>query len=630
MSNDSQIRRASDHLVEVCPRLDSALKRSAIHTPAWFAPHQIGCTTQMIVARDGVRLATDVYLPPRLTAPTIVMRTPYGRAEDGNVGAFLSFARRGYAVVSQDCRGTGDSEPDAWDYYMYESEDGIDLVDWIVRQVWFDGFLGACGGSYVGQTQWCMAMHPHISTIVPEVSGLGVAVNTTRLHMFLNAYARSIGKGDDRVSMPLRELEGAMLSETLNTGYFNEPLYKPLPEAILNRFPAIKTLSQADAQDWLWKHYCSLTCAGRAELVKAIFDVQSVSIREVESLSSIFGHRISHDRHTIPHPRPEEVCRSLNAPVLLRTGWYDWALNDALATWQLIQGHAQATVASKSRLLIAPSAHNVPGYHEGVPGHPELHHAYRLPTNIEMTLQWYATVRNGALSEWPSVVYYLMGANEWRAADAWPPSGVRFMPLYLGKGGCLTREHPTVRPDPDRYTFDPDRPTPTVGGSVLSYVYPPGSVDVSEVQGRPDLVVYESDPLAEDVEVVGPLRLIIYASSSAPDTDFVGRVSDVFPDGRAIQLQSGALRARYRNATEEPQWLEPGKVYRLEIDLWATANRFKAGHKVRLDISSADFPRYDRNSNRGGDAGPPVPALQTIYLDPEHPSHLLIPVLAQP
>lgn len=149
---------------------------------------------------------------------------------------------------------------------------------------------------------------------------------------------------------------------------------------------------------------------------------------------------------------------------------------------------------------------------------------------------------------------------------------------------------------------------------------------MSKVQKRADVLTYTSPILKQDLDVVGPLRMILYASSSAPDTDFAVRLSDVFPDGRAIALQSGVLRARYRDIAE-PEWLEPGRVYRFEVDLWATANRFKAGHRLRIDVSSADFPHYDRNSNRGGDGGEPIAAKQTIYHDPDHPSHLVVSVL---
>jgi putative CocE/NonD family hydrolase len=226
------------------------------------------------------------------------------------------------------------------------------------------------------------------------------------------------------------------------------------------------------------------------------------------------------------------------------------------------------------------------------------------------------------------VIYYLMGANEWWAASEWPPGSAKPAALYLGPAGTLTTVPPQEEGTPDSYIYDPDDPTPTVGGSIVSYVYPPGSVDVSLVQIRSDVCTYTTYPLQHHVDVVGPVRLILYASSSAPDVDFVGRLSDVFPDGRAIQLQNGLLRARYRRLDAEPESLEPACIYCFEIDMWATANRFKAGHRIRLDISSADFPRFDRNANRGGSPGAPVPATQKIYRDALHPSHLVLSIVS--
>jgi predicted acyl esterase len=617
---------AGRRLADVAPDLERILRRSALLTPPRFGVSEIRCQTVMVAMRDGIRLATDLWLPPALPAPAIACRTPYARAEDLNAGAFLSLARRGYVVVSQDCRGTGGSEPNSWDYYVREPDDGYDFVDWVSKQEWFDGFLGSLGGSYVGQTQWHMAMHPKMSVIVPEVSGLGVAVNTTHLHMFANAYARSVGKGEEKVAVSYSELEGQMLKETLATGYFNAPLHKPFSEALLASFPNLRGLPPSEAKRWLWDHYCSLTSAGRAEFVKQATGAKNVTILEVESLSEIFPFQISHDRHTLPHPRMAELVKSFHTPAMLRTGWYDWGLNDALATWDLLMKAAPEPMRSRCRLFIAPSAHNMPGYHEGMAEHPELHHSYRATSNLEMQLHWYEAARHQKFDGWPTVIYYLMGANEWQAADAWPLPEARPIPFYLAAGGRLTPESPRAS-GPDRYTYDPNDPTPTVGGSIVSYVYPPGSVDVSAVEKRKDVLTYTTAPLERDLDVVGPLRLILFASSSAIDTDFSARLADVFPDGRAIQLQNQVLRARYRNVDGEPELLEPGRVYRFEIDLWATANRFKAGHRLRVDVASADFPRFDRNTNRGGAAGPPLAATQTIYHDREHPSHLLLPVV---
>lgn len=613
-------------LVDVSEELARVLKRSVIHTPAVFDVSEIRCETVMLPMRDGVRLATDLFLPPALPAPAIAVRTPYDRAVDAYVGVFLAFARRGYVVIAQDCRGTGASEPDHWDYYVREPEDGYDFVEWVSRQEWFDGFLGSCGGSYVGQMQWQMAVHPSMSTIVPDVSGLGVAINTTHLHLFVDAYARSVGKGEDKVPTPYFEIEGQMLKETLATGYFNEPLHKPFSDALLERFPNLRQLAPAQAKRWLWERYCSLTCAERAEFVKQAMGTKSVTVLEVESLSEVFGHLISHDRHTLPHPNPDELCRSFHAPVMLSTGWYDWSLNDALATWELLMRAAPEPMRSRCRMFIAPRAHNMPGYHEGIAEHPELLHAHGVTTNFELLLRWYAAVRENQIDSWPRVIYYLMGANEWHVADAWPVPEANAVPIYLGPEGTLTTHAPDDASDPDVYIYNPEDPTPTVGGSIVSYEYPPGSVDVSDVQRRPDVLTYTTDALGHDVDVVGPLRLILYASSSAVDTDFSARLSDVFPDGRAIQVQSAMLRARYRNPEGDPELLEPGRIYRFEIDMWATANRFRAGHRLRLDLSSADFPRFDRNTNRGGEPGQPIVAEQGIYHDSDHPSHILLPI----
>jgi predicted acyl esterase len=616
-------------LSATAPELAEILARNELLGSPRFAVPEIGCETVQVVMRDGIRLATDVYLPPLSTAPAVVLRTPYGRDADGIVPTLLSLARRGYAVAAQDCRGTGSSEPNHWDYYVREPEDGLDFVDWVTRQPWFDGFVGAFGASYVGQTQWHMALNPAMSAIVPEVSGLGIAVNTAHLHMFVNAYAHTVGRGDDKTAAPLRHIEAMFEGETMSSGFYNEPLVPELPDAVLEAVPGARGASPRQAQKLLWEHYCSLSCAARAELVKAVMGTQSVSIVEVEGLTRFFGPEISHDRHTLPHPDPAQVCRLLQAPALLVTGWYDWGLNDALATWELLGRAAEEPVRSRCRLLISPSAHNMTGYHEGMGDRPELQHTYREPgaTHLELLLRWYDAVRDDATGAWPRVVYYLMGAGRWCAADDWPPPEATDERLYLAPEGGLAAGPPAGDAAPDRYVYDPADPTPTVGGSIVSWVYPPGSVDVSQVQERPDVLAYTTPVLTRDVDVVGQLRFVLYASSSATDTDFAVRLSDVFPDGRAIQLQNGVLRARFRDLPGDPALLEPGEVYRLEVDMWATANRFAAGHRIRVDISSADFPRLDRNSNLGGASGAPIPAEQRIHRDPDRPSHLVLPVV---
>jgi putative CocE/NonD family hydrolase len=442
--------------------------------------------------------------------------------------------------------------------------------------------------------------------------------------MFVNGYARSVGNGALNIGVPYTEIEAHIQEETLSTGYFNDPLYKPFSGALVALFPELEKMAPREAQTWLWRHYCGLSSKERARLITAATGKSHVAIDDIEASGSLFGQDVAHDRHHLPAFDMETVARSFHAPALLRTAWYDWFLNDAFATWELLQRAAPEAIKAQCRLVIGPGAHNKLGYNVGVEKHPELLVGHL--TTPEMLLRWCEAVREDETAAWPRVCYYMMGANEWRAASNWPPSEAKETQFYLAPDGGLSRdEHPPDAP-PQRYIYDPENPTPTVGGSVVSWLYTPGSVDVSEVQKRPDVLTFTSEPLKADLDVAGPLRLTLYASSSVVDTDFVARLSDVFPDGRALQLQNVALRARYRDINN-PELLEPGRIYQFEIDMWATANRFKAGHRLRVDISSSDFPKLDRNSNLGGAPGRSVPATQTICHDRDHPSHLTVWVL---
>lgn len=572
--------------------------------------------------RDGVRLSTRLYIPPLPLAPAVAVRTPYDKDSEAVMKTCMAFARAGYIAVAQDCRGTGASEPDHWDYYVREGEDSYDFVEWVVRQSWFDGFLGACGSSYVAQTQWTMAVHPCMSAIAPEVGGLGIATHSARLYMFLNAYARSIGNGETKLDIGYDELERQMAPETWAGGFFNAPLASPIPEQLRQACGLPDDLDSDAAKERLWRAYCEITCAERAAFIKRATGSSSITIVDVESLPDLFGQHIAHDAHTLPHDPPASALRTIKVPALMITGWYDWGLNDALATWCELQQRASTAVSTQSRLLITPSAHNMPGYHEGEA--PELQRTFRTSTITNLLAQWYEDIRTGSLERWPAVCYYLMGANEWRTSAEWPPTEARSLCLFFAEQGQLVHAQPGEE-CADAYSYDPNNPTPTVGGSIVSYVIKPGSVDVSGVQERPDVITYTSAPLESPLDVVGQVRAVLFASSSARDTDFVVRLSYVEPDGRAIQLQNGILRARYRRGA--PALLEPGVVERFDIDMWATAYRFSAGQRIRIDISSADFPRFDRNANLGGFSGAPVVAEQRIFHGGARSSHVVLQCL---
>jgi uncharacterized protein len=610
-------------LADVAPDLAAVLAGTRPAARVW-EPAQISLQTVLVPMRDGIRLATDVYRPPVSTAPAIAMRTPYGRAALRDV--FVALACAGYAVVAQDCRGTGDSEPDHWEFYIWERADSLDLVSWVTGQDWYSGFLGAMGGSYVGGTQWAMAMHPQMSVIAPEVAGLGLAANTgMRFHMFSNAYAKTVGHGADKVPVDLNQMERDMVAETLATGYFNDPLLPPLRPGLLARFPHLAPLAPGDARRALWAAYCEAGSDDRVEIVRLALGVADITITDLDRLDSVFPHAVHIDAHMVPAVSAPGLCAGVRAPAFMITGWYDWCLDDALRTWELLAEHGRPEVRAASRLLITPSAHQAPGYHEGRETHPELDRTWR--DDPALLAYWHDAVRTGSAADLPVVTYYLMGANQWCAAGEWPPARARRRELYLGPGGTLCWDTPPDWWEPDRYTYDPHDPTPTVGGSILSAVYPPGSVDVTELQLRTDVLTFTTEPLEDDLDVAGPLSMVLYANSTAVDTDFVARLSDVFPDGRAIQLQTGVVRGRYRDTEGDPALLEPGTIYRLEIGMAATANRFAAGHRLRVDVCSADFPKLERNANRGGQPGPPARAVQTIFHGPTYPSHLAVHVV---
>jgi hypothetical protein len=383
------------------------------------------------------------------------------------------------------------------------------------------------------------------------------------------------------------------------------------------------------AQERLWTHYCALDCAGRAKFVHEAFEISQVAMTDVEKLPQLFGQHISHDRHTLPCPSPVALVGSIKAAPLFRTGWYDWFLHDALKTFREIRRHGRPEVASRACLIIGPHSHNSLGYKEGLAFHPELSLVSNNLLSVNLLTGWYEAVRNDTVSEWPTVIYYLMGANVWCTAQEWPPREARECRLHLAAEGRLREQAPGAPGEATVFSYDPMDPTPTLGGCIVSFVIAPGSVDVSGAQERPDVIVFTSPVLAQDLDVVGPLRMVLYGSTTAADTDFVVRLSDVFPDGRAIQLQNGFLRARYRNLPDAASLLEPGVVYQLEIDMWATANRFRAGHRLRIDIASADFPRFDRNTNTGGLSETPSVAKQSIFHGLDRPSHLVFSVIGE-
>jgi putative CocE/NonD family hydrolase len=358
----------------------------------------------------------------------------------------------------------------------------------------------------------------------------------------------------------------------------------------------------------------------------------------------------------LSHPPADPYWRSLNyiwdddrfdVPALHVSSWYDGAVNEALILFNLFRTNA---VSPRGRdhqyVIISPTDHcrsevttadTVIG--ERAMGDTRLDY-------FRIYLEWFEHWLRGAdndILDMPRVQYYLMGANEWRSAPGWPLPGTEYTKYYLHSGGDANSRHGDGRLDPtppktesaDHYTYDPGSPVPTVGGPICCIsadAAAAGSYDQSEVEMRGDVLVYTSAPLAEGLEVTGPIESVLYVSSSARDTDFTAKLVDVYPDGRAFNVQEGILRARYREGYEKSVLMEPGGVYEVRISLHATANYFGPGHRIRFEVSSSNFPRFERNLNTGGsnyDETDWVVAQNIVHHTAQYSSHVVLPIVSK-
>ena len=550
--------------------------------------------------RDGVHLETNVFHPAGAGRyPVILIRTPYGKGADLPPG-YASFLNQGYAVVLQDVRGRYGSEG-VFDALNQEGPDGYDTLNWIAEQPWSDGKVGMIGGSYLGIAQWRVALlnNPHLKAIFPVVSGCddyfdrfysrGGAMKLGHRLLWLsqNLTPSGLAKpkfGDYIGHLPLRTSDRASTRRAL-----------PMYQAILNH----------PTYDSFWK---------------------GLSVRE----------RI--DR--------------VHVPVFTVGGWYDNYVESDLEAFADL--HKAGRSDSKHRILIGPWPHNMSSPFAGVAfgndsGAPI--RAYQLawfdhwlkgmPEESARYTPWTWHKIRAEVDEAP-VHIFVMGANRWRDEQEWPLARTHYTPLYFaGKGhantlkgdGALTWK--IERNDkPDRFSYDPHDPVPTMGGAVCCdpRIFPWGPMDQRPVEKRKDVLVYTSDPLKQELEVTGLVRVVLYASTTAPDTDLTAKLIDVFPTGEARNLTDGLMRLRYRHGLDKAELAVPGEIYPVTIDAGVTSNVFLAGHRIRVEISSSNFPRFDRNPNTGrpfADETVLKKAQQTIYHDRTYPSHVLLPVVPE-
>jgi uncharacterized protein len=562
--------------------------------------------------RDGTVLRADVYRPQVSTpVPVILMRTQYGKsAAQMQPSRYQSpewFASHCYLVVVQDIRGQGQSGG-TFSEFSHDQDDGYDSVEWAAALPGSDGKVGMYGSSYVGATQWLAAVSapPHLAAIVPAntasdyYDGWTYEGGEFRLGFILPWAIGSIA-----TTAAMNRHDGATVQELRAaaadpTRWLDFRPYKDLPPLQPDN-PAVAPWYfdwiRHSTRDDYWKRW---------------------SIR---------------DRYA-----------AVKVPVLDIEGWYDAFLAGGVENFAGMVSHGgTADARNDQRLVIGPWDHLGWGGMDSqrAPILNEIGPVGDSPIN-ELMLTWYDHFLKGqanGVSGKPRVDYFLMGANRWKSASGWPLPQTRWTRYYLsGRGGISTRTGvlttslPGTDEQPDTYTYDPAYPAPSLGGHSCcgADTSPQGPYDQTPVEQRSDVVVYSSDPFTT-TEVTGPTTVHLWASSTAPDTDFTAKLSVVKPDGRVINLNNGILRTAFRDSLSQPRPAQiPGRPYEYTIAIWPTSYLLSAGDRIRVEISSSDYPQFAPNPNTGepfGQSADSTPATQTILHDTAHPSDVVLPII---
>jgi putative CocE/NonD family hydrolase len=541
-------------------------------------------------ARDGTVLCLDLLRPDADGAfPVVLIRTPYDKVVAREVAPgvreglpydheFLhGLVRRGYIVAIQDVRGRFNSDGE-WHLYIHEQADGHDTVEWIAEQPWCDGNVGMIGRSYVGFTQWAAAAtRPKgLKAIVPigaqpDLFDSGFPVFNGVFNLPTAELLLTMG----RRSFQIRDFMHSVLQDEYDW-------FETLPAAELPR------AAGAQVPGW-WD------------------EMMSHPTRDEYWQQSSYS----------------ELLQGSDVAALNVSGWYDLTLHGALRNYRRMREGAAPEARDAQRLVMGPWAHwaDISAGEGPVDFGPNAVGGLA-PYVTRFFDRWLKGVENH-IDDDPRVHVFVMGANEWRAAEDWPLPGTRYVPFHLRADGGLSTEAPGDEA-PDVYAYDPADPVRS------PFSMHNGPVDDSRLSERADVLCYTTEALSEPLDVIGPITCVLHVASSARDTDWHVRLVDVHPDGYAQFLTHGVLRARFRNSLETPELLTPGKVEQVEIDLYGTANRFLAGHRIRLEITSSWFPRYERNLNTGAEnnlkATEMVVAEQTICHDATRPSHVLLPL----
>jgi putative CocE/NonD family hydrolase len=584
----------------------------------------------MVPMRDGVRLATDICIPAKNGQrmegkfPAILERTPYNKDDSGPLAAF--YVTHGYVVVSQDTRGRFRSEG-VWHMMTDDVNDGYDTARWLVAQPWSDGKFAMIGTSYVGGTQHAMA----------EADPPGLAA-TIPADAVANAGYFGMRNG------------GAFELRFVNWIFFTAPW-----GSRASRDPGTRAvLEEAD------KHV-------REYLMHLPIRKGTTPLKLAPEYEDWLVTELSHGPEDPLWRRPgfdvvDNVARYKDVPTYLIGGWYDsWDLQTTMTYMALAKAKK-----GPIKMILGPWIH---GLHEARKNGQVDFGPEAAIDQEAFSLRWYdhwlKGTANGVENEAPVKIFVMGGGSgerlpdgtlehggHWRDEREWPLARTRWTPYYLHGDGTLSTEKPSESEAKITYEYDPRDPVPTIGGNISSGngIMLQGAMDQKcspeiwnakdtlPLSAREDVVVFMTPPLERDVEVTGPIDVRLWASSSAPDTDFTAKLIDVhppnkdFPAGMDMNLEDGIIRARYRNSLDRPELMKPGEAYEFTIHLYPTSNVFKAGHRIRLDISSSNFPRFDVNPNTGaplGDERGQLAAINTIYMDRGHPSCVILPLIPQ-
>lgn len=568
--------------------------------------------------RDGTVLRANVYRPDDGGAgsfPVLLTRLPYGKdlPLGNSVLDPVQAARRGYVVVVQDTRGTFTSEGE-WFPLVHEGPDGADTVAWAASLPGSNGDVAMYGASYFGHTQLAAAaQHPPALRALAPMMTWADSDDPSAGVVTRNGVLELGAQGGWNLEMGLDQLARRHRGD---------------PETLGRALYAL--VQEID----------SLPATGYAELPLDRFGPLARMGLEAPITSLI------HNRQDVAYVQQARISNAyaLGVPALHIGGWYDIFLNGTLRNFAAMRNHGTAS----QYLLIGPWTHGNVNRVQGDLDFGFASSGALMDMRIDLMSQqlqffdrWLKDVRNG-FDAHPVVKYFVMGTNVWRSSDTWPPAKSEPQEWYLhsqGRAnsatgdGILSRERPSDDPA-DSYVYDPAEPVPTIGGAtLLPSVLRPGPRDQRPIEQRQDVLVYTSAPLDEPLEVVGSVSVTLFVATDAPDTDFVARLVDVYPDGRAITVTDGIMRMSHREGPGTSlQRLEPSAVYCIEVDLWSTGLAFLPGHRIRLDVTSSSFPRWERNLNTGENSATSTEirvAHQAVIHDAAHPSHVVLPVIAQ-